>query len=234
MAEDLRGCHSQYASSLSADASTVSESALQKAWFRRALSVLHEPRAVYAAMREESPKAVEARQEPIVALVFLAGIAAVLAFSSTSRELLDDPGIDGALVPVLAFLGGGIYGFAGYWVGGLALYLGIRGAKGEGSFVQARHVLAYALAPMALALAVWPVRLAVYGGDSFRSGGADEGLGHWVFTGISLGFFLWSLALLHLGIRVVHGFTPIRALGALVLTALALLGLGVLFVVGSA
>ena len=208
---------------------------LQRDWFRRAVSVLVHPRAVFAAMRDEPGKAsLEARQEPILALVFLAGIAIVLAFSSTSRELLDDPAIDGALVPVLAFLGGGIYGFAGYWVGGLALYLGLRGAKGEATYVQARHLLGYALAPLALSLAVWPIRLAVYGGDPFRSGGSDEGAANWAFTGVSVAFLLWALALLYLGVRVVHGFTPIRALGSLVLTGLALLGLGVLFVVGSA
>jgi hypothetical protein len=99
-------------------------------------------------MRDDSDEVANARR-PVLALVFLAGIAAVLSFSATSREFLDDPAVDGALVPVLAFLGGGMYGFAGYWIGVAALYLGIRGAKGEGSYRSARHILAYSLAPLA-------------------------------------------------------------------------------------
>lgn len=201
----------------------------QRLWFLRSLQVLHRPGPVFHALGDDADAAAEARQEPVVALVFLAGIAAVLSFSTTARELLDDPAIDGALVPVLAFLGGGIYGFAGYWVGGLALYLGLRGAKGTGSYRQARHLLAYALAPLALSLlVVWPVRLAAYGGDNFRAGGADAGAGEWLFTGIHLAFLAWSLGLLAVGIRSTFRWTTIRAVGAIVYTVLALTGLAVL------
>src|SRR5262245_19315403 len=105
-------------------ASATSEASLQREWFRNALLVLREPTTVFRAMRDTSEDAVNARAEPILALVILAGISAVLSFSSTSRELLDDPAVDGALIPVMAFLGGAIYGLAGYWVGGLALYFG--------------------------------------------------------------------------------------------------------------
>jgi hypothetical protein len=194
--------------------------------------VLQSPRSVFQAMRDDSNAAAAARQEPVLLLALLAGIAAVLSFSSTAREFVDQPGVDGLLVAVLAFLGGGIYGFAGYWLGGGALYLGIRGAKGAGSYRQARHILAYALAPMALSLlVVWPVRLAVYGIDNFRTGGDDDGTGQWIFTGIALGFGLWSLVLVLVGVREVHGWTTARSFGALLVTALALLGLGLLAVV---
>jgi hypothetical protein len=217
---------------VSIQAPATSETSLQREWFRNALLVLLAPRAVFRAMRDDSDAAAAARQEPIIALVFLAGIAAVLSFSSTSRELLDDPAVDGALVPVLAFLGGGIYGFAGYWIGAAALYLGVRGAKGEASYRSARHLVGYALAPLALSLlVVWPIRLAVFGSDSFRSGGSDEGAGYWAFTVAELCFLAWSLGVLALGVREVHGWTAIRSIGALALTVLALLGLGVLAVV---
>ena len=63
-----------------------------------------------------------------------------------------DPGLRRAITPPLLLLfivgdilGGGIYGFAGYWLGGVALMMGVRGAKGESSYRQARHLLAYAL-----------------------------------------------------------------------------------------
>lgn len=205
---------------------------LQREWWLRTLMVLQAPRSVFQAMRDDSDKAAGARQEPALLLALLAGIAAVLTFSSTTRELLDQPGVDGILVAVLAFLGGGIYGFAGYWLGGGALYLGVRGAKGVGSYRQARHILAYSLAPLALSLlVVWPVRLAVYGSDNFRTGGDDDGTGQWIFTGIGLAFALWALTLVLIGVREVHGWTTARSVGALIVTALALIGLGLFAVV---
>jgi hypothetical protein len=185
--------------------------------------VLQSPRSVFQAMRDDSLPAAEARQEPALALVFLAGIAAVLSFSTTTGEFLDDPRIDGVLVLVLTILGGGIYGFAGYWLGGLALYWGVRGAKGEGSYRQARHILAYAFTPLALSLVVWPIRLALYGSDNFRAGGADEGAGGWIFTAVGFAFAAWSLGLVLLGVKEVHGWTVVRSLGALLMTAMALL-----------
>jgi hypothetical protein len=214
---------------VSTEVETRSETSLQKEWFRNAVLVLRDPTAVFRAMQDDSDEAVGARQEPIIALVFLAGIAAVLSFSSTSRELLDDPAIDGALIPVMAFLGGGIYGFAGYWVGGLALYFGIRGAKGDDTYRNARHVLGFSLAPLAVSLlVVWPLRLAVFGGDNFRSGGSDEGAGFWAFTVVSLCFALWSLALVVIGVRELYGWSTARAFGAMFVAGLALLGFGVL------
>jgi len=186
--------------------------------------VLTSPRAVFAAMRDDSDPVANAQQEPALLLIFLSGIAAVLTFSVSANEFLDDPAVDGLLVAVLAFLGGGIYGFAGYWLGGGALYWGQRGAKGEASYRQARHLLAYALTPLALSLVVvWPVRLAMYGSDNFRTGGADDGTPRWVFTGITLAFLVWSLGLVLAGVRTMNGWTVIRSLGALLLTVTALL-----------
>ncbi len=219
---------------MNAEARATSEASLQKEWFRNAVLVLRDPKTVFRAMRDNSEDAVNARQEPILALVVLAGIAAVLSFSSTSRELLDDPAVDGALIPVLAFLGGAIYGFTGYWVGGLALYFGIRGAKGDGSYRSARHLLGYALAPLALSLVVvWPLQLVIFGSESFRSGGSDEGAGFWSFTMLALCFALWSFVLLVVGVREVHGWTTARSIGAMLVTGLALLGFGVLALVFS-
>ncbi len=209
-----------------------SSDSLQREWWLRALMVLQSPRSVFEAMRDDSPKAAGARQEPVLLLVFLGGIAAVLSFSATSAEFLDDPEVDGLLVAVLAFLGGGIYGFVGYWLGGAALYMGIRGAKGEGSYRQARHILAYSLAPLALSLlVVWPIRLAVFGGDNFRTGGGDEGTAGWVLGGIGYAFTAWSLVLLTIGVRAVHGWTIVRAIGAVLLTVMALLALAILALV---
>ena len=47
-------------------------------WWLRTLAVFQSPRPVFAALRDASPREAEARQEPILAIVFLAGIAAML------------------------------------------------------------------------------------------------------------------------------------------------------------
>ena len=193
----------------------------EKEWWLRALLVFQSPSAVFAALRDDSEEQAEARQEPVIALVALAGIASVLALGAAGR-LLDQPGVDGILVVVLVFLTGGVYGVASYWLGGGLLHVGLRGAGGKGSYRRSRHLLAFAAAPLALSLlVVWPVRLALYGSDSFRYGGADERTSHWLFDALSAVFAGWSLALLVLGVAVVHRWTLLRALVSLVLTLLA-------------
>jgi hypothetical protein len=64
-------------------------------------------------------------------------------------------------------------------------------------------------------LVLFPVRLALYGGDTLRNGGPDEGAGEIVLVVLQLGFVAWSLGLLVIGVRVVHGWTWRRTLGAL-------------------
>src|SRR5437763_1964200 len=57
-------------------------------------------------------------------------------------------------------------------------------------------------------------RLAAYGGDIFRSGGADTGGGAHVFTALELGFAAWALVLLAIGIRAVEGWSWPRTVAA--------------------
>lgn len=161
----------------------------------------------------------------MTAIVFLAGIAAVLA-SGVAGRLMDDRAYDGLLVAVWAIVAGAIYGIAAYWIAGYALHLGARWAGGSGSYRRARHLLGLAAAPVALSLAVWPVRLAVFGGDVFRSGGADAGSGGRVFEGVNAAFLAWALVLLLVGVRTVHGWSRARTFAAvgLGLLPLALLG----------
>ncbi len=120
----------------------------------------------------------------------------------------DDPTFDVLSVTVWAFLGGAIYGLIVYWLGGVFLLVAGSLLGSNGSYRRARHVLAYAAAPLVLLLLfVWPVRLAVYGDDVFRSGGADSGAGDAVFEGLALAFGVWSFALLVIGTRAVHGWS---------------------------
>ena len=194
----------------------------EREWWLRVPAVLLGPRAVFVALRDGSQEQVDARQEPVLALVYLAGIAAVLS-TSTAGRLFDDPEYDRLLVAVWAVVAGGLYAFAGYWLIGGALYLGARGLGGLGDYRRGRHVLAFALAPLALSLLVlWPVELAAFGGDLFRRGGSDEGTAGTVFDVLELAFALWSAALLLVGVRAVHGWSWSRSLGALGLVTLFL------------
>jgi hypothetical protein len=207
---------------MNVDAPAAKASA-ERQWWLRTLAIFQSPRPVFAALRDDSEKEAAARQEPVLAIIFLAGIAGVLSARETGR-LLDYWEIDDLLqVAVVAFLSGGIYAFVSYWIGGALLHLGIRAAGGEGSYRRSRHILAFAAAPLALSLVlVWPLRLAVYGGDSFRAGGADEGTGDWVFTGVSIAFAAWAAGLLVLGVSVVQRWTLGRAAVSIALIALTL------------
>ncbi|MFO7572801.1 MAG: Yip1 family protein [Gaiellaceae bacterium] len=200
-----------------------------RAWWLRVPAVFLSPRSVFFALREDDPDDVAARSEPVLLLVLLAGMAAVLA-TPTAGGLLDNPDYDALLVAVWAFIAGGIYGAVGYFVIGLALHFGTRLLGSQGSFRRERQLLAFALAPLALSfLVLLPVRLALYGGDAFRAGGADEGAGETVLLALQLGFVAWSAALLVLGVKVVHGWGWLRVLGALAAAAALLAAIAGVF-----
>jgi hypothetical protein len=204
---------------VSAADATTRLSALDRNWWLRTAAVLVAPRAVFVSLRDESEAAAEARQEPLVALAGLAGISGVLA-TPVARSLLNDASFSVSLIPVWAFLGGAIYALAVYWLGGALLYGAARRLGGLGSYRRARHLLALASAPLALALVtLWPVRIAIYGEDLFRTGGSDWGPGDRIFGGLVYFAFAWSGLLLVLGVRSVHGWTWARSLAAVGLAA---------------
>jgi hypothetical protein len=80
-------------------------------------------------------------------------------------------------------------------------------------------VLAFASVPLALSLVLWPVKLALYGADVFHEGGADAGAGGVIFVVLGLGFLLWTVGLLVLGVRAVHGWSWARAAAAVATAA---------------
>ncbi|MHB8641684.1 MAG: Yip1 family protein [Gaiellaceae bacterium] len=191
------------------------EPSLDREWLLRALIVLQSPRAVFAALRDDSQEAADARQEPVLALLLLAGAAAVLA-SPVARTLLDDPARDGVIVAVWAFFGGLVYGVSGFWLGGALVHAASRALGGQGSYRRARHLITFAAAPLALSLVtLWPVALAVFRGGLFRSGGS----GHAVVGAAGAAFAVWSLVLVAIGIRSVHAWTWARSLAATALAA---------------
>ncbi len=81
-------------------------------WWLRVPAVLLSPRSVFVALRDESSESVDARSEPVLALVCLAGVAVALA-TSTARTLYDDPEYDALLVAVWAVVAGMVVAFVG-------------------------------------------------------------------------------------------------------------------------
>jgi hypothetical protein len=204
---------------MAATADPAHGSALERSWWLRAPAVLIAPRAVFVSLRDESEAELEARQEPITAIAALAGIAGVLA-TPVARTLLNDGSFSVSLIPVWAFFGGIVYAVAVYWLGGGLLYGSARRFGGLGSYRRARHVLTLAGTPLALALfTVWPVRIAIYGQNLFRTGGNDWGPGDRTFGGLLYFAFAWSAVLLVVGVRAVHGWSWGRSLATVALAA---------------
>jgi hypothetical protein len=202
----------------------ISEPA-ERAWWLRTLLVLQAPRPVFGALRDDSDDSASARQEPVTAIVFLAGIAAALG-AARNQGLLDDPDFDHTLVAVWVIAAGGVQGFFGYWILGAALFAGLSAVGDPGTYRNARHLLAFAAVPLALSLlVVWPLRLAVLGDSVFRAGGDDHGAGAVALDVLEVGLDLWAAALLLLGVRVVHAWSWGRSLAAFGVTIAVLVAL---------
>lgn len=184
-------------------------------WWLRTLLVLQHPRPVFVALRDESRESLSDRAEPILAIVILAGMAAALD-SATAAHLMDpnlDPSstVDGIDMAIWVFLAGSISGVFGYFALGALLHLGARLLGSQGTYRRNRQIVAFAVVPVALSLILWPVKLALYGWDVFKTGGGDAGAGSHVFAVLELAFVAWATALLVIGIRSVHGWTWQRA-----------------------
>ena len=206
---------------------------LEREWWLRMAGVLVRPRDVFLALRVTEREDVDARQEPILLLTILAGIAGVLLTTAWNGML--DPGAAGGVTldwltfAVLTFVAGALEGAVAYFVVGGALYLGARGMGSLADARVARHVLAFSCVPLALSLFVTlPVGLAAFGGDVFRTGGRDSGVGGDVYLAWRLVFVAWSLGLLFYGIGTVYGWTWGRAAGAVALLAVFLVGFAAL------
>jgi hypothetical protein len=165
-------------------------------WWLRAVLVLQSPRAVFAALRDDTDEAASERAEPVLLIILLAGAAAALASDAST-------GYDGILLAVWAFVAGGITGAAAYWLFGAVLYWAARALGSLGSYRRSRHVLAFASVPLAISLVFSPA-------------------GHGVFQWLFLPFAAWSAALLVVGVRAVHGWTWPRAAAAAVAPVVAL------------
>jgi hypothetical protein len=212
-------------------------SALEREWWLRALRVLVRPRDVFAELRDDSRDAAAARQDPIAAIAYVAGISIFLA-TPTAAHMADEVSLDALLGLVEVLFAGLLVAFQNFWIVGAILALGVRAAaplqqsvanplKAHASYRQCRHIVGLAAMPFVLELVTaWPVRLALYGSDLFSTGGSDAGTGDKVFHGIDGAFLAWSVLLLLVGVRVVHEWTWLRSLAALSV-AVVFLGLAI-------
>ena len=182
-------------------------------WWLRTALVLQAPRPVFRALRDDSAQAAADRAEPVLLVILLAGAVGVLS-TSTAGRLMDDPDYDGLLVAVWTFIGGSIYGIAAYWLLGAFLYGACRWLGSRGSYRRSRHVLAFAAVPVACSIILWPVKIALFGSDLFHRGGSDAGARGELFAVLEYGFVAWSVALLAIGVRAVHGWTWPRSAAA--------------------
>ena len=78
---------------------------LEREWWLRVVAVLVRPRLVFLALRVDDDEDIAARQEPILLISLLAGMASV-ALSPAWGRLLDQSGVDGLVVAVITFIGG--------------------------------------------------------------------------------------------------------------------------------
>ena len=187
---------------------------LEREWWRRVPRILWRPREVFAALRDGSGETADALSEPIVAVTVLAGIGMFLA-TATAGQLYDDAEFDWMLVGVEAIVAGALIALQNYWLGGAALLLGLRSFGSMARYRAARQVVGLSTMPFVLALVVvWPLRIAIFGTDLFRSGGSDEGTTGIVLTGIDIAFVVWALGLVIVGVRTVEEWGWVRSVGA--------------------
>jgi hypothetical protein len=184
----------------------------ERVWLLRALLVLQSPRAVFAAIRDDSNETAQARGEAVLALVWLAGMAAVLA-SPQMSTLMDDPARnDIGIATIVIFLAGGMYGALAYVMLSGVLHAFLRGLGATGSYRRSRHLFAFALTPIALSLVTfWLVRIVVEGRALFKYGGSDRG--H-VFANLFYVFVAWTVVLVLIGVRTVLGWSWPRSVAA--------------------
>lgn len=171
----------------------------ERAWWHRAVLVLTRPVEVFASLRDDSEQAAGDRQDAVVALAFVGGVAAALA---TAGSTLDD--LDALEIVVWLFAAGFAYAFVGYWVLGWGLSFVVPRLGGGGTRRRTRHVLAFALAPLMFALAAWGV-----------------------FPPLLVALGAWSVGLLLLGLRVVYDWSYARAAAGVALAVVWLAALTV-------
>jgi hypothetical protein len=191
--------------------------ALERQWWSRLPRLLYAPASVFEELRDESSEAADARQEPLVALTFLAGIAmfvGLVALQPPYNRFYTD--LSAFNMTFETILGGALVGLSNFWIGGSLVYLGARGLGALTGYRMARHIAGLATAPFVLVLLLAvPVRLGLFGTDLFRDTGSDSGAAGDVFIALDTIALLWTIALVLVGVRTTQGWSWGRAAAAL-------------------
>ncbi len=197
-------------------------------WWRLLPRVLTRPTEAFVALRDDEHVDVEARSEPILAIVLMAGMAAML-LTPAWGTLLDEESLDWLVLAVVTFIGGLLYGAFGYFLLGFVVWLGARGVGVDTPARPVRQVVAFSALPFALSLLITvPAIVLAFGTDWFRTGGSDDGAGRVIVLAVGLAFGLWSLGLLALGLRTTFELPWRGVAGALALAAVLVGALAVL------
>ena len=139
--------------------------AADRRWWRLVPRVVTHPREVFVALRSDDETDVNARSEPILAIVLLAGIAGIL-LTPAWGAYLDDESIDWLTLAVVTFIGGLLYGAFGYYLLGFVVWLGTRGVGVDTRARKTRQVVGFSALPLALSLLVTlPAILFAFGLD---------------------------------------------------------------------
>ena len=206
----------------------IAGEAAAREWWRRVPRVVTAPRSVFAALAETDDADVDARSEPVLAITILAGMTCVI-LTPAWGTIMDDSTVDTLVLLVVTFIGGLFYGAAGYFLLGLALWLGAKGVGVDAPFRIARQLVAFAAVPIALsAVVVVPVIAVRYGWDWFRTTGSDTRSERDVVVGIGLAFMAWSVALVALGLRTTFRLPWRGVVGALLLAGVMVAAFAVL------
>ena len=196
-------------------------------WWRLVPRVLTRPVEVFVALREDDETDVEARSEPILAIVIVAGMAGIL-LTPAWGTLLDEETLDWLVLAVVTFIGGLLYGAAGYFLLGLVVWLGARGVGVDTRARKARQVVGFAALPLALSIVITlPAIVLAFGSDWFRTGGSDSRTGRIVVVSVGLAFALWSLGLLAVGLRTTFELPWRGVIGALALAGVLVAAIAV-------
>jgi hypothetical protein len=194
---------------------------LEREWWSRLPRLFYAPAGVFAELRDESRESADARQEPLVAVTFLAGIAMFLSLAALEPPFERYRELSALTIAVESIIGGALVAISNFWLGGALVYLGARGLGSLSGYRLARHVVGLATIPFVVLLFLaWPVRLGLYGFDLFRTGGGDTGAGNDVFIAIDAIALAWTLALVVIGIRQTQRWTWGRASAAFAIVAL--------------
>ena len=151
----------------------IAGEAASREWWRRVPRVVTAPRTVFAALAETDDTDVDARSEPVLAITLLAGMACVM-LTPAWGTVMDDSTVDTLVLVVVTFVGGLFYGAAGYFLLGLALWLGAKAVGVETPFKIARQIVKVAQTfAMAHELGMATVLWCYLRNPAFKVGGVD-------------------------------------------------------------